>query len=190
MRNAIIIHGLQSEKEFFDTEKPSPSNAQWLPWTQSQLLAKGVLAQTPEMPVPYKPDYEAWKEVFEYFPLSASTILIGHSLGGGFILRWLSEHPSRIVGNVVLVAPWLDTEGRLESNFFDFRLNPNVAASCASLTIFYSDNDMERINKTINLCKNTLQNTNFKELKNHGHFLKKHMGTDAFPELLDTVLQR
>jgi predicted alpha/beta hydrolase family esterase len=184
MQNAIIIHGLQSEREYLDPLKPSPSNAQWLPWIQNQLNIKGILAQTPEMPTPYAPDYPKWKVLFEQFTVSEHTALIGHSLGGGFLLRWLSENPSQVVGQVVLVAPWLDTERRLEGDFFNFTLDSDIASRCKALTVFYSNNDMERINMTLSLCKKTLVGVEFIELPEKGHFLTKHMGTDAFPELL------
>lgn len=188
MKTAIIIHGLPSEEEYFNLEKPLGSNANWLPWLQKQLCARGILAQTPEMPTPYKPDYKAWSELFERFEINENTILVGHSMGGGFLLRWLSEHTEVKVDKVALVAPWLDTEDRLKSTFFGFALDQNLANHCESMTIFNSDNDMERINLTIDLCKRSLKNVNFIELKGRGHFLEKHMGTAKFPELLQQLL--
>lgn len=51
MKTAIIIHGMPSKEEYFSSENPSSSNKHWFPWIQKQLILKGVLAQTPEMPV-------------------------------------------------------------------------------------------------------------------------------------------
>jgi predicted alpha/beta hydrolase family esterase len=90
MKKAIIIHGMPSKEEYYDVNRPASSNCHWLPWIQKKLLLKNVLAQTPEMPEPYNPVYENWRKVFEQLSPDEETILIGHSCGGGFIVRWLS----------------------------------------------------------------------------------------------------
>ena len=64
MKTAIILHGMPEEKNYFDAGADSQSNCHWLPWLQQQLLVQGTLAQTPELPKPYMPVYEAWKAVF------------------------------------------------------------------------------------------------------------------------------
>ena len=90
MKTAIIIHGMPyKDEEYYNPKRPASSNCHWLPWIQKQLLLKDILAQTPEMPVPYEPEYIAWKEIFERFPLNEETILVGHSCGAGFIVRYL-----------------------------------------------------------------------------------------------------
>ena len=103
MKRAIIIHGYNNKSEFEDTTRPSASNDHWIPWLQRQLLLNGIEAQTPEMPGFYKPNYEQWKDTLEMFHPDEETILVGHSCGGGFLVRWLSEN-SKKVGKVVLVC--------------------------------------------------------------------------------------
>jgi len=88
MKTAIIIHGCPTKEEYSDSIRPSPSNCHWFPWLQRQLLLKGVLAQTPEIPDAYEPNYEKWKSMFERFDINEDTLLIGHSCGGGFLVRW------------------------------------------------------------------------------------------------------
>src|SRR5687767_10509252 len=78
---------------YFDPTTASPSNYHWIPWLQKQLLLKGILAQAPEMPTPYAPDFAAWRETFERIGVDELTTLIGWSAGGGFLVRWLSECP-------------------------------------------------------------------------------------------------
>lgn len=187
MKNAVILHGLPSEKEYQDLEKPSPSNAHWLPWLQKQLLVHNILAQTPEMPAPYHPEYEKWRKEFEYQPIDESTMLIGHSLGGGFLLRWLSENKTK-VGIVALAAPWLDPDGRLDTGFFDFTLDPHLADHCEKVVILYSTNDMERILESVKRCKAELHGIEYKEFQDKGHFLAKHMGGSEFPGLLNVLV--
>src|SRR3989344_7820689 len=114
MKTAIIIHGMPDREEYYDVGRPASSNCHWFPWIQKQLLLKDIVAQTPEMPVPYNPEYNAWKKVFEGFYPDEETILIGHSCGAGFIVRYLSENNIK-VGKVVLVAPWIDPNKKLDT---------------------------------------------------------------------------
>ena len=106
MKTAVILHGKPSKEGYFDMTRQSQSNSHWLPWLKQQLIVNGILAQTPELPEPYDPDYKKWKAVFEQFKIDGETILVGHSRGGGFLVRWLSEHKIK-VGKVALVAPSL-----------------------------------------------------------------------------------
>ena len=184
MKTAIILHGMPSEKTYLDSKGPAQSNSHWLPWIQQQLLVKGVLAQTPEMPIPFDPEYSAWKEVFERFPLNEETILIGHSCGAGFILRYLSENETNF-DKVVLVAPWIDTENSLNTGMFDFELDENLSDKTKELVVFNSDNDMKVVQDTVEVLKSKLKNIKIVEFKNKGHFCYKNMGTDEFPELLN-----
>lgn len=183
MQTAVIIHGLPSKESYYNPEIEAQSNSHWLPWIQRQLLLKDILAQAPEMPTPYAPTYEGWKSIFEMFPLNEDTILIGHSCGGGFVLRYLSENDIK-VGKVVLVAPWIDTDQTLISKMFDFTIDPNVADKTKELVIFNSKDDKENIQKSFNLIKERVKGARIVEFENMGHFIFKHMGTEAFPELL------
>ena len=100
MKNAIIIHGKPGKEEYYSDKYPSASNFQWLPWLQKQLLIQDIFAVTPEMPRAYEPVYEAWKKEFERHEVTSETVLVGHSCGGGFLIRWLSEHPDVKTGKV------------------------------------------------------------------------------------------
>ncbi|MFA6136057.1 MAG: alpha/beta hydrolase [Candidatus Paceibacterota bacterium] len=188
MKTAVIIHGSPTKKEYFTRKKPSQSNKHWLSWIQKELNLKGILAQTPEFPEPYKPVYEKWCSVFEQFKIDENTMLIGHSCGGGFLVRWLSENKVK-VGNVVLVAPWIDPNHYLKTNFFDFKIDPNLAKRTKKLIIFESNNDFKEIQKSIDILRTKLKGANFKKFKNMGHFISSSMKTDKFPELLKELIK-
>lgn len=187
MQRALLIHGWVTEKEFFNPEKPSPSNAQWIPWVQKQLLMQHIHTQALEMPEPYAPKYAKWKHVLEQQEPDADTHLVGYSLGGGFLLRWLSE-TGRQLDKVILVAPWLDIERQLTTDILHFDLVANVAERCQQLTIFYSTDDMQMILKSVERCREMLENVTYREFSGKGHFLRKQMGTDAFPELVEVLI--
>ena len=74
----------------------------WLPWVKRELVARGIKTEAPLMPTPWDPDYEKFKREFEKYEVTERTVLIGHSCGGGFLVRWLSENDIR-VGKVIKV---------------------------------------------------------------------------------------
>ena len=189
MKRAIIIHGMPSKEEYFDPKSVAPSHNHWFSWLQRQLLLNEVLTQTPEMPEPYSAKYEDWRDILNRFHPDEKTILVGHSLGGGFLVRWLSEANAK-VGKVVLVAPWLDPNKELETDFFNFLIDPQLVSKTESTAIFISDDDdKEELDSTERL-KSEVENILVKEFKGKGHFILAHMGTEEFPELRDFLLDK
>lgn len=188
MKTAIIIHGMPPKEEYFDPKADSPSNAHWLPWLQQQLNINGILSQTLEMPEPYNPEYEKWKKVFEHFVLDEDTILIGHSCGGGFIVRYLSENSIK-VGKVVLVAPWINSKKELSVTLFDnLKIDKSLVSKTNGVTMFASSNDYQMIQDSVAVLKDTIQDIKVLEFENYGHFCLGDMKTREFPELLKEVL--
>jgi hypothetical protein len=207
MKNAIIIQGMPGKDEYYKVLENSTREYAWEHWLQNKLLAKEILAQIPEMPHPYEPNYKAWCEVFEQFKINNETILIGHSAGAGFIIRYLAENNISI-DKVILVAPWLDPDKYLESlgcgDFFDFEFNGDIANKILnqinSLDIFYSTDDDENILKTIEILKqnfsdnenqnNDSEKINYHKFTNRGHFTTEPgYNNDTIPEVLDTCLR-
>jgi predicted alpha/beta hydrolase family esterase len=188
MKKAILIHGYNDESEYRDVSQPSPSNNHWFPWLQRQLLLHGIETQTPEMPGFFKPNYEAWKSMLENFKPDEYTTLVGHSCGGGFLVRWLSETNTR-VGNVVLVAPWLDPEKNIDPEFFNFVIDRQIVAKTAGITVLYSTDDSSDILQTVETLKDSLSGVNFVEFQNKGHFVSSSLGSEQFPELLNVILK-
>lgn len=188
MKTAVIIHGMPSREEYLNPANSSPSHNHWFPWLQRQLILNGVLAQTPEMPTPYEARYEEWRSVFEQFHVDEDTMLIGHSLGGGFLVRWLSENRTK-VGRVVLIAPWLDPNKELTTGFFDFSIDHDLASWTKDITVFISDDDDQEELTSVETLKNGVSGLHIREFSGKGHFILQHMGTEEFPELRDFLLQ-
>lgn len=191
MKTAIILHGRPSKEEYYSDKYPSASNSHWLPWLQKQLLIQDIAAYTPEVPHCYDLDYETWCKEFERYEITPDTTLIGHSCGGGFIVRWLGEHPEVKVDKVFLVAPGapaVDADWSRFS-FFDFTINPNLARQAQRITIFSSDNDSPGIMESVQKYRAEIKNVQYQEFKGYGHFTLKRMETDAFPELLEEIVK-
>jgi len=191
MANAIIVHGCPPREEYYDPAVPSPGNHLWLPWLAKQLIVRDIPAHTPEMPLAYAPDYPAWRREFERYDIGPGTMLVGHSCGGGFLLRWLSEHPGTHVGRVVLVAPWLDPFGDVAPAFFDFRPDPALVSRTARTLLFHSDDDSEDIQESVCRIRGSVEGIGYREFQGYGHFTSEARMADAgarFPELLDALV--
>jgi predicted alpha/beta hydrolase family esterase len=186
MKNAIILHGKPSKERYCDPSFPASSNYYWIPWLQKQLIVRDILTATPEVPNNWKADYPVWLKEFERYDVNSETILIGHSCGGGFLLRWLSEHPQTKPAKVVLAAPWLNPKKLEETgDFFDFELDKSLTER-TQLTILYSDDDEQSILDTAEILRNTFPSAAIKELHGYGHFYDdKRM---EFPELLHEIV--
>jgi uncharacterized protein len=178
VKTVILIHGRPDRNE-----DPPFSGKHWYPWIKSQLEERAISVVLEDMPNAKEPVYSKWKEAFEKHSINEETILIGHSCGGGFLVRWLSENKVG-VGKVILVAPWLDPEGEIDKEFFNFEIDPDIAKKTAGLTIMYSSDDFSDILETIEILKVKLVGADYREFTGKGHFTLGDMGTEEFPELL------
>lgn len=135
-RRAVILHGMPDEDEYRDSDQPSASNSHWIPWLQNQLLVRGYDAQTPEVVDAYRPEYRSWSAEFERHVVDEPMVLVGHSCGAGFLVRWLSEHPDVVVDTLVLVAPWLDPRRARTTDFFEFDIDDALPQRVEQFHIF------------------------------------------------------
>ncbi len=184
MKQAIILHGMSDSKEEYDGHE---SEHHWLPWLGAELEKQGYEVATPELPEPYHPVYEAWRGVFEKYKLDEGTVLVGHSCGAGFLVRYLSENDVR-VGKVILVAPYLDPDGDHIPEFFDFSIKRNLVASTSGVTIFVSTDDDKDILDSVKMIRLGCDGVETKEFTDKGHFTLGEMGTREFPELLTKII--
>ena len=169
MKNAIIIHGMPSREEF-ESSTVSPANSHWIPWIKNNLIKNGINAISLDMPEPYAPVYEKWEQELESCSINEETVLIGHSCGAGFLVRWFSENNIK-VGKVFLVAPWLDPEKYLKTGMFDFNLDKNLADKTNGVTVIYSTDDDDYILDTIQILKTQTSGINFYRTQRQRSFL-------------------
>lgn len=186
MKEAILLHGCCDEDEFLSEAYPSPSNSHWIPWLQKRLLCKGFACQTPEMPTPFRPVYKEWKYTFEKLYAENTKILVGHSCGCGFLLRWIGETGANI-DHLALVAPWIDPHRKL-GDFLSFKIDPGLATHINKIDIFFStDEPVAGVRESVKDITAKLGNTRLHQFSNMGHFSFEEMKTDAFPLLLSVL---
>ena len=188
MKNAIIVHGAPNHDEVLDPDAPAASNHHWLPWLQKQLIVRGYAAHTPEIPNACDPDYPTWQREFERYEITEETLLVGHSCGGGFLVRWLSEHPEVRVARMVLVAPWLDPERTRTTDFFDFEIDSNMASRTGGLVVFNSDTDGQTIQHSVSIIKDRIHGIHYRQFHNLGHFCIEDLNSVEFPEVLEALV--
>jgi predicted alpha/beta hydrolase family esterase len=188
MKNAILLHGLTDKKEYYNPDRPSASNSHWFPWLQKELLMNEIKADTPEVLRVYELQYQSWVEEVERFPIGQDSTLVGHSAGGGFWVRYLSEHPEISIDKLILVAPWMDPNREYNTGFYDFEIDTNLANRVNELLIFSSDNDGQEMKDTIDLLKKKLPSVIVRDFHEYGHFTQRTLKDNKFPELLQAIL--
>ena len=189
-KNCVVLHGRPGEDEYYDLNQPSASNAHWLGWLQNSLLVNDIHCSTPEVPFAFEPQYELWKKEFERYDIGKDTILVGHSTGAGFIVRWLSQNKDVEVYKVILVGPYVDPFHEIKEDFFDFEYDRKLAQQTkCGITIFHSDDDQESVQVSAKKLLEEIDDIKYVEFKNYGHFCFDDMKTIEFPELLKECLE-
>lgn len=116
----FIIHGgmtFKNRKDYLKYLKTRKiSTKKKIYWSDEYLkkgLGKNFEIIKPRMPLQDNAKYEDWKIYFErYFPyLKNNIILIGSSLGGIFLAKYLSEHkfPKKILSTYLICPPFDNT---------------------------------------------------------------------------------
>jgi len=181
--NCIIVHGCPS------TPEDKGYNKHWMPWTQKRLIEHGIPTELPTIPEPWKPQYELFKKEFERFEVDEDTVLIGHSCGCAFLVRWLGENPIKI-SKLILIAPWKVAVNKNEykAKFYGYKIDESVKDRIGNIIMFTADNEKVGGKESIGIYHNSLGGEII-ELKGRGHYTFKDMGTDEFPELIETVMR-
>lgn len=189
--NAILVPGRPDKDEHYDPTRPSNSEDHWFAWLKRQLILRDIHAAAIEPPFPFRPRYDEWVKEFERFDINPDTILVGHSCGAGFLLRYLCEHPDLKVGRVALVALWVNPYNNPNSDtadFFDFTLDPSFPKRTDGVHIFVSRNDEQSVRESVTIVKDRIPGLHIHEYADKGHFTLASMGTHEFPELLKVCL--
>ena len=188
MPRATFIHGKPTKERYENPAEPMPHVANWFPWIGDAMEEHGYNVAIPAMPLPYHPVYKDWREVFESIPLAEDTILVGHSAGAEFLLRWLSEHRDATVAKLALVAPYRDEAGKY-GDFSKYNLDLGLPHRVGKIVIFNSFDDDPPIQRQANRLASLMPLAKLVEFEDYGHFRIGHnMTGPEFPKLLDELL--
>ncbi len=167
----------------------NPGKAKKKKWKHSleEKLGGGFEVITPEMPCKYNAKYNEWKIWFDkVVPFAKDgVVLIGHSLGGTFLAKYLAENdfPKKIKAVYLIAAPY-DAEGS-EYSLGDFILPDNfekLREQGGKIFIFHSKDDPVVPFVACDKYFLALPNAEKRIFKNKGHFTQ-----EEFPELIESV---
>ena len=190
--NAIIVHGCPEKENYYRDDLPCESNAHWLPWLQRELMIRDIPAATPEIPFSYEPRWERWVRELERYDMNEKTILVGHSAGAGFLVKYLSTHPELRIHQLVLVGPWFDPDQTIEEKqFFEFTPDPELVKRTNGIDVLYAPDDSDSVKQSLRFMKEHFRGVNYYEFpEGYGHFTYENLKSEAFEELRDLILAR
>lgn len=150
----LIIHGgmtFKNEKDYLHfLKKREISLKKKVSWAGDYLereLGKGFEIIRPRMPLQDNAKYRDWKIHFErHLPyLRAGAILIGSSLGGIFLAKYLSENklPKKAFSTYLICPPY-DNSVKGEDLVGGFILKSDLSLlekNCKNLRLFFSKDD-------------------------------------------------
>lgn len=186
MTNAIIIHGSGGYPE-----------ENWFPWLKSKLESIGINTYVPRFPLEEQQNLVNWMSEFDKYRkyLNEEAILIGHSLGPGFIFNILEDINFKIkagflvssfIGLLNNGSPTNEYFNNLNKTFVDKEFNfTKIKENCRKFYIYYGDNDpYVPAEKPEYLVK--VLGAECKVIKNGGH-LNAEFGYTKFEELYEDI---
>ncbi len=179
----VIIHGSN------DQPLNNISQKNWFPWLKQNLENKGYTTILPELSNNHAPDYEVWKQDFErqVGNLNSNSVVIAHSAGGAFIVRYLSEKLVPIRKLILMSPSHTKTADNSRLNdLLNFQINPKLQSLIGSVIVATSDNEPEYRHENVDFYLSQLGGSK-KIFEGLGHFCKSDMGRVEFPEILELL---
>jgi predicted alpha/beta hydrolase family esterase len=140
----------------------------------------------PAMPNPENPEYVMWKALLDkkLASLEGEVILVGHSLGGSVLLKYLSEEICNnfISGLFIIAAPywgkkdWQVAEYVLQKDF------PAGLSNIPKIFLYHSRNDEVVPFKHLGFYASKLTNAIVRKFDS-----RRHLFSTGIPELVDDI---
>lgn len=195
-KQIFLIHGAETfknQKDYINYLKTKPvsieKKSRWSLEYLDKKLGKNFDIIRPRMPLQENAKYRDWKIYFERFIplLRNNVILIGNSLGGIFLAKYLSENkfPKRILATFLTCAPFDNTHS-LEDLVGGFKLKSDLSLlekNCKNLTLLFSSDDKVVPVYHAEKYRSKLKNAKIVIYKSkNGHFM-----ISKFPEIIKMI---
>jgi len=197
MRQIFVIHGgntYETREEFLEYLRTEPVELSRLKPKQDwkanlqNTLGEDYEVYLPQMPNKQSANYEEWKLWFErIIPLmSDNAILVGHSLGGLFLAKYLSEEtfPLQLRG-VFLIAPPFDYDTESSKSLASFALPETLSAfadQVKMIQLYHSADDTVVPISNLAGYQKALPYARASVFADRGHF-----NQESFPELVADI---
>jgi len=186
--NVIVVHGSPSEDRTREKDYVLDSKKSWIGWIKKELEKKGVSCFCPQMPLPWNPKYSEWKKEFEKISIDENSVLVGHSAGGGFLVRWLGEEKKK-VRKLILVSPGkVGKSDRLKA-FYGNKFYQEVKELVKEKIVIYtSKDDLDYHIISAKEYAEEFKGSLVEFGNGYGHFTSKTLVGKEFSELLNEIL--
>lgn len=174
MKNAVIIHGWGATSE-----------SNWFPWLKTQLEKNDFLVTIPDFPNSQHPILTEWFNHFKKeVAIDEETILIGHSLGSPFILKFLEQQEIKIKSAFLVAGFERSLDIPEIENFVDKPFNfEAIKKASDKFYVISSDNDPYI---DLPIATSLAQNLETQLIVEQQ---KGHLNEDiVYPRLLDLIL--
>jgi len=203
-KQILLIHGGEAfesyeayfeylKKAEFNMESEKEKDKRWR-YSLEKELGQGFEVIAPTMPNKQNSKYKEWKIWFEkILPyIDDNIILIGHSLGGIFLAKYLSENdfPKKILATYLIAAPYDDKEYKEKDGGYslaDFALPDSLRRlekQGGRIYLYHSKDDPIVPFAEVKKYAETLPSTEKEIFEEKGHFMQ-----EEFPELIDNIRQ-
>lgn len=173
------------KKAEFDPDRDKNREKRWSR-NLEKTLGKDFTVLSPVMPCKFNAKYREWSIWFEkLFPyIKDNVVLIGHSLGGTFLVKYLSKNnfPKRILATYLVSPAYNEDSGHSLATFSLPGSLEKFKKQGGKIFIYHSRDDL--IAPFVNFIKYTkvLPEAEKRIFKNRGHFLQ-----EEFPELVKDI---
>lgn len=191
-QQVVVIHGgdtFETHEEYISFLKNYKVSLEYYKKKRWRDLLQNTLGESFDVVAPAMPNknnarYEEWKIWFEkLIPfLNEEIILIGHSLGGSFVAKYLSENKFHKKLKAVLLVSAVydkDTEGY---DLGTFSLPAKLNLQTEKIYLYHSKDDNVVPFNDVNKYKEALPNAEVKIFEDRGHFTQ-----EQFPEIVEDI---
>lgn len=179
--NVLIIHG--AGQRAYKVMKD-----RWLPYVQKSLGPRYEVT-LPEMPMPQFPQYNLWKGSIKkcLTKMKGPLILIGHSLGGTVLIKYLTEEAvkNQIIGLYLIASPYFSENKGWNYQDFYLHKNPDQLLNQFPVYSYHSTDDLIVPVSHQGFIAERLPQAVVRTLKGHGH----EYNQKEFKEIIEDIKQ-
>jgi predicted alpha/beta hydrolase family esterase len=197
MKQIIVIHGgttfarYDDYLEYLRTKQPSIDRLTyqtfWKEGLQDELGAEYQVL-LPSMPNKTNAKYSEWKLWFDTLSglFADDCILVGHSLGGIFLAKYLSENtfPHRIKATILIAAPFKDESVEDLADFKLAGISDLFKQQAGKVIVFGGEDDPVISKDELQRYKQELLDADFRIMPAPDHFMRVD-----FPELTQVLTE-
>lgn len=194
MKQVLIIHGgnvfenYETYWNFFENLQIdlARSKAGQKKWKNSidQKLGKDYEVYLPSMPSNMNAQYKEWKLMMDKHinALSEEIILVGHSLGASFLVKYLSENKINKKIKGVFLVSGVFKQDSCGNGLYSFALPDKLDLQTENIFLYHSKDDPVVPFSELESFQKAFPGATSRVFED-----RKHLNTEEFPELVEDI---